>query len=90
MSGADLKPSRLIPGTRAEKIRVRADTRDGRPVVRIDLLEPIASHAGSSMTVKGPALMVPIASVTTLLEALYAAKVEAGGDPEPKPPAEEF
>lgn len=90
MSGADLKPSRLIPGTRAEKIRVRADTRDGRPVVRLDLLEPVASHASGSMTVKGPAVMVPVAHVTALLEALYAARVEAGGDPEPELPKEEF
>lgn len=80
MSGADLKPSRLIAATRADQVRVRADTKDGRPVVRLDLLGPLASHAASTLTVKGPAITIPVANVTALIEALYAAKVEAGGE----------
>lgn len=89
MKAATLKPSRLISGTRADKIRVRADTRDGRPIVRLDLLEPLAAHAPDTMTVIGRPLLIPLAQVTPLIEALYAAKVEAGGDPEP-PASDEF
>jgi hypothetical protein len=81
-----LKPSRIIQGTRAEQIRVRADTRDGRPVVRLDGLDRLASHT-DAMSVFGRALLIPTANVDALIQALYAAKVEACGEPCAQPEA---
>lgn len=78
-------PSRFVPGTRAEQIRVRSETRDGRPCVQVALLERVASHT-SAMSVVGRPIMVPVAHVTALIEALYAARVDAGG----AEPVEEF
>lgn len=81
--------SRLISGTRAEKIRLRADTRDGRPVVRLDLLEPLASHS-SAMTVVGRAVLIPSERVDELIQALYAAKVDGGEARADAPKEDEF
>jgi hypothetical protein len=72
--------SRLVPGTRAEQLRIRADLRDGRPVVRLDLLEPLTKHA-SAMTVAGRAVFIPVEQVAALCEALHAAQVAAGDPP---------
>jgi hypothetical protein len=66
--------SQLIAGVRAEQIRVRADTRDGKPVVRLDLLEPVADGA---VAVVGPGLTVPLAKVAALVAAIEAASAQA-------------
>lgn len=88
---APVVSSRLIDGTRAERVRVKAATRDGRPVVRIDLLEPLTSHCGS-LTVVGRPLSIPIANVPALIDALAASLTEAGAEPaeESAPAADDF
>jgi hypothetical protein len=73
-----LRPSRLIDGTRAEMVRVRADTRDGLPVVRLDLLTPIASHS-DALTVVGQPVRIPLERISSLIEALDRARCEAAG-----------
>lgn len=77
-------PSRFVDGTRAEQVRIRAATRDGKPCVQVALLEPLTSHS-SAMSVVGRPIMVPVANITALIEALYAAKVDADATP-PEPP----
>jgi hypothetical protein len=73
-----MTPLHLLAGTRHEQLRVRADQRDGRPVVRIDLLEPLARHS-TAMTVAGRPVFVPVEFVAALCDALCAARSEAGG-----------
>jgi hypothetical protein len=73
--------SRIVTGTRAEQLRVRADLRDGRLVVRLDLLEPIAKHIAAK-TVAGRAIFVPVEQVSALCDALNCARAEAGA-PDP-------
>lgn len=68
--------TRLIPATRREQFRVRAADRDGSPAVRVDLLQPIASHS-DAMAVAGQALIFPAERVGELVEALELAATEA-------------
>jgi hypothetical protein len=74
--GLNLFRSRLVTGTRAEQIRVRADVRDGQPVVRVERLEPIAVHA-QAMTVVGQPLFISVEQVPALRDAINAACAEA-------------
>ncbi len=75
-----LVSTRLVVGTRAEKIRVKPGTRDGRAIVSLTLLEPLTSHSNSLATVGRP-MQVPVANVPDLITALRAAAVEAGATP---------
>lgn len=68
--------SQLIHGTRREQIRVRPETRDGSPVVRLDLLQPV-DDGRDAFAVIGPGLIVPLARVAALVAAIEAAATEA-------------
>ena len=72
-------PSWLVKGSRCEQLRVRPALRDGQPVVRLDVLEPIAAHT-AAMTVVGCPVCVPPSEVDALCNALKAAQAEAATD----------
>ncbi len=61
--------SHIFPGTRSEQIRLRPATRNGRPVVQIDVLEPLATHT-AALTVVGRPVIIPIEQVGALRDVL--------------------
>lgn len=68
--------SRIVKGTRDEKIRVRADFRDWQHVVRLDVLEPIARHDQAMMLIGRP-VFISTEQVGAVCDALKAACAEA-------------
>lgn len=61
--------SHIVPGVKREQIRLRPATRSGRPVVQIDVLEPLTIHA-SALTVVGRPVFIPAEQVGAVREAL--------------------
>ena len=78
--------SHLVTGTRREKIRLRPAIRDGKPVIRLDLLEPVASHSDALVLIGRPVFIPP-----GQVEAFCAAMARLADDaPEPAAPEDEF
>lgn len=61
--------SHLVPGIRREQIRLEPTTRDGVPVVQLDVLQPLVSHA-TALTVIGRPVLIPSGQIPALREAL--------------------
>lgn len=69
----------LVKGSRREQLRVRPASRDSQPIVRLDILEPLAAHV-TTMTVIGRPVCVPLSEVDALCDALKAASAAAQSD----------
>lgn len=79
--------SHIVAATRHEQIRLRPATRDGLPVVRLDVLEPLTKHS-SALVVVGRPVLIPVGQVAAVCEALARAaeyRPEAA-PPRPAPP----
>lgn len=50
-------------------IRLKPATRDGLPVIQLDVLEPVASHS-TALSVIGRAVLIPAAQVEAICSAL--------------------
>lgn len=67
---------RTVEGFGGDRFRVRVASKGGAPAVKVELLQPIASHAPDTLTVVGKAWFVPLDRVSALVEALDGAKRE--------------
>lgn len=66
---------RFIAGHKAEQLRVKADQRGDVPVIRLDVMEPLTTHA-PTLSVLGRPVLIPMGAVSALLEALDAVRRE--------------
>lgn len=66
---AALGLARMAPGFGREVFRVRSATRGDAPAVRIELMQPLASHS-DVLTVVGRPLLVPLDRLSELIEAM--------------------
>lgn len=66
---------RFIPGHRAEQLRVKADQRGDAHVIRLDVMQPLTSHA-PTLIVRGQPTLIPMESVSDLILALDAVRRE--------------
>jgi len=82
--------SLLVSGVRLEQLRMKAATRDGLPVVQLDVLEPLTSHS-TALTVIGRPVMIPAHQIPAFCEALSRFGTDSPPQdfpPEAAPPAE--
>lgn len=73
---APSNPGRLVEGFGSDRFRVRIARKGDAPAVKVELVQPIASHAPDVLMPVGKALFVPLDRISALIEALDAAKRE--------------
>lgn len=70
-------PGRMVEGFGSDRFRVRLATKAGGAAVKVELLQPLASHTPDTLMVVGRPLIIPLGQVSALIEAMDHAKREA-------------